>query len=69
MTDGASNAGSFKELKKYYEKTNKTIPIYSITFGSSREDQLEEIADLTNGKIFDGKKGLTRAFKEVRSYN
>ena len=69
MTDGASNAGSFKELKKYYEKTNKTIPIYSITFGSSREDQLEEIADLTNGKIYEGKKGLTRAFKEVRSYN
>ena len=69
MTDGASNSGSFKELKKYYEKTNKTIPIYSITFGASREDQLQEIADLTNGKLFDGKKGLTRAFKEVRSYN
>lgn len=69
MTDGASNSGSFKELKEYYEKTNKTIPIYGITFGSSREDQLEEIADLTNGKLFDGKKGLTRAFKEVRSYN
>ena len=69
MTDGASNNGTFKDLKKYYEKTNKTIPIYSITFGSSREDQLKEIADLTNGKLFDGKKGLTRAFKEVRSYN
>lgn len=69
MTDGASNNGTFKDLKNYYNKTNKNIPIYSITFGSSREDQLEEIADLTNGKIFDGKKGLTRAFKEVRSYN
>ena len=69
MTDGASNNGTFKDLKNYYNNTNKNIPIYSITFGSSREDQLEEIADLTNGKIFDGKKGLTRAFKEVRSYN
>ena len=69
MTDGASNNGTFKDLKNYYNKTNKNIPIYSITFGSSREDQLQEIADLTNGKIFDGKKGLTRAFKEVRSYN
>ena len=69
MTDGASNNGTFKDLKNYYNKTNKNIPIYSITFGSSREAQLEEIADLTNGKIFDGKKGLTRAFKEVRSYN
>lgn len=69
MTDGASNSGSFKDLKKYYEKTNKTIPIYGITFGASRESQLQEIADLTNGKLFDGKQGLTRAFKEVRSYN
>ncbi len=69
MTDGASNNGTFKDLKKYYETTNKNIPIYSITFGSSSESQLKEIADLTNGKIFDGKKGLTRAFKEVRSYN
>lgn len=68
MTDGASNSGTFKDLKKYYEKSNN-IPIYSITFGSSSEKQLQEIADLTNGKIFDGKKGLTRAFKEVRSYN
>lgn len=68
MTDGASNSGTFKDLKKYYEKS-KNIPIYSITFGSSSEKQLQEIADLTNGKIFDGKKGLTRAFKEVRSYN
>ena len=69
MTDGSSNNGSFKELKKYYENTNKTVPIYSITFGSSSERQLKEIADLTNGKIFDGKQGLKKAFKEVRSYN
>ena len=69
MTDGASNNGTFKDLKNYYNTTKKNIPIYSITFGSSNERQLKEIAELTNGKIFDGKKGLTRAFKEVRSYN
>lgn len=69
MTDGSSNNGSFKDLKKYYESTSKTLPIYSITFGSSSERQLNEIADLTNGKIFDGKQGLKKAFKEVRSYN
>ena len=69
MTDGASNNGTFKDLKKYYEKTSKTVPIYSITFGDSSESQLKEIANLTNGKIFDGKQGLKKAFKEVRSYN
>ncbi len=69
MTDGSSNNGTFKELKEYYETTSKTVPIYSITFGSSSERQLNEISDLTNGKIFDGKQGLKKAFKEVRSYN
>lgn len=69
MTDGESNNGSFRELKKYYEKNKINIPIYSITFGEASYYQLQDIADLTNGKIFDGKQGLKRAFKEVRSYN
>ena len=69
MTDGQSNGGSFYELKKYYEKNKLDIPIYSITFGSSDEHELSRIADLTNGRVFDGKSGLKRAFKEVRSYN
>ena len=51
-------------------RANKlNTPIYSITFGSSDEYELERIADLTNGRVFDGKSGLKRAFKEVRSYN
>lgn len=31
--------------------------------------KLQELADLTNGKIFDGKTDLLKAFKEVRGYN
>lgn len=69
MTDGESNYGSFKDLSNYYKRNNYDIPIYSITFGDSNEEQLKQIAELTNGKVFDGKKGLKRAFKEVRSYN
>ena len=69
MTDGESNTGSYRELESYYEKNKLDIPIYSITFGSSSERQLSQIANLTNAKIFDGKSGLVRAFKEVRSYN
>lgn len=69
MTDGESNNGSFKTLEKYYKTNELKIPIYSITFGDSSEYQLQKIADLTNGKIFDGKQGLQKAFKEVRSYN
>jgi len=69
MTDGESNTGSYSELSKYYNSNNLDIPIYSITFGYSSEEQLNQIAKLTNGKVFDGKSGLKEAFKEVRSYN
>ena len=31
--------------------------------------QLEKIAELTNGKVFNGKNGLVQAFKKVRGYN
>ena len=69
MTDGNSNVGRFSTLSNYYKTNNLDIPIYSITFGSSSESQLREIAKLTNAKVFDGKNGLLKAFTEVRSYN
>lgn len=69
MTDGMSNGGSFKDLEKYYKSNKENTPIYSITFGDSDEYELKDLAKLSNGKVFDGKSGLIRAFKEVRSYN
>ena len=53
--------------KKY--RYNKDIPIYSITFGSADVEQLEKMAKLSNGKVFDGKSDLVKAFKTVRGYN
>ena len=69
MTDGVSNAGSFSDVSSYYRLNNETTPIYSITFGQSSENQLRELAQLSNAKVFDGKNGLKEAFAEVRSYN
>lgn len=69
MTDGEGNVGSFEEVKQAYSIVNKNIPIYSITFGDADEEQLKMLADLTNGKIFDGKRDLVKAFKTVRGYN
>ncbi|MBR7042487.1 MAG: VWA domain-containing protein [Bacilli bacterium] len=69
MTDGNSNVGSYYDLRRYYNNNKLDIPIYSITFGDSSEEELGEIARLTNAKVFDGKSGLLRAFTEVRSYN
>lgn len=69
MTDGESNNGNFNEVQRYYHMTNQDTPIYSITFGYSNESQLRQLAELSNGKVFDGKRGLKEAFAEVRSYN
>ena len=69
MTDGVGNMGTFKELERYYREINKEIPIYSITFGDAEEEQLEKMASLSNGKVFDGKSDLVKAFKTVRGYN
>ena len=69
MTDGEGNIGTFKELEDTYSKYNKDIPIYSITFGSADIEQLDKMAILSNGKVFDGKSDLVKAFKTVRGYN
>ena len=69
MTDGASNYNRLKELTNLYKQIGKDIPIFSIMFGYAEEDQLQDIADVTNAKIFDGKNNLLEAFKQVRGYN
>ena len=69
MTDGQSNQGSYYNLENFYKNNNIKTPIYSITFGQADESELNEIADLTNGKVFNGKSGLKEAFKEVRSFS
>ena len=69
MTDGLANVGTYKELATAYKKINKQIPIYSIMFGSASDYQLNDIAKLSNEKVYDKKSDLVRAFKEVRGYN
>ena len=69
MTDGQANVGTYRDFENSYNKYGIEIPIYSITFGDADERQLNEISNLTNGKVFDGKTDLTKAFKQVRGYN
>jgi len=64
-----SNVGTMNNLKNYYTSINKDIPIYSIMFGSAYENELQDIANLTNAKVFDGRTDLLKAFKQVRGYN
>ena len=69
MTDGENTVGNYRNFFDYYIKTDKTIPVYSIMFGSAQRSELEDIAKLTNARVFDGRTNLLEAFKEVRGYN
>ena len=69
MTDGVGNDGSLSEMQNAIENAKNKIPVYSITFGTAKKEQLQKIADLTSGKVFDGKTNLLEAFKLVRGYN
>ena len=69
MTDGKSNRGNYVTLHDYYFSSSVKVPVYSIEFGEADNTELTKINILTNGKSFDGKKDLLKAFKEVRGYN
>lgn len=69
MTDGESNRGNISDLSSVYKNLKRDIPIYSIMFGEAASYQLEDVAELTNAKVFDGRTNLLEAFKQVRGYN
>ena len=72
MTDGMSD-GSFRAMERdwndYYKQTGYRIPVYSITFGNADESQLEDIAELTLGDVFDGTSDLWTAFAKAKGNN
>lgn len=68
MTDGMSD-GSYSQFKTAYEESGLDIPIFSIMFGDAERDQLDDLATLSNGRVFDGRENLTDAFRQVRGYN
>ena len=45
------------------------VPIFSITFGEADERQLQDIARISGGKVFDGRKDMAKAFRDAKGYN
>lgn len=67
MTDGRSHGGSgFSDL---WQQRGHGVPVFGVTFGDADKDQLDELAELTRARVFDGRKDLTHAFRSVRGYN
>lgn len=70
LTDGRPNgAMDYGMLESAYQSHNKDIPIFSILFGDSEEDKMKELANLSKARVFDGRKDLIKAFKQVKGYN
>lgn len=69
MSDGVSATISKDQFMDTYEKLGKDIPIFSIMFGDAEEDQLGELAELSNARVFDGREDLVSAFRSVKGYN
>lgn len=73
LTDGAKTAGrSLNQFMKDYEETTRSkgrIPVFVILYGETNVQEMEQVADLTGGAVFDALNGdLSEAFKEIRGY-
>lgn len=70
MTDGASNTGkTYPDLEKLWNQLGLDVPVFCIMFGGASKDQLDAVANLTRSRVFDGRKDLVAAFRQVRGYN
>jgi Ca-activated chloride channel family protein len=69
MTDGKSQGDRQAFLSLYEGDRRLDVPVFSITFGDADPQQLEELARLTRGRVFDGQKDLEAAFRHARGYN
>lgn len=68
LTDGQSD-GSIRDFESSYQEMGEDIPVFSIMFGDADETQLEDLAEYTNARVFDGRDNLTEAFRSVKGYN
>ena len=69
MTDGKSQ-GAMSTFETAWRADGRRVPVFGVTFGSDADrSQLDNLAKLTGGRVFDGTKSLTDAFRAVRGYN
>ncbi|GHH29723.1 VWA domain-containing protein [Lentzea cavernae] len=73
MTDG-ENTGSedvtdFQLFHQGLPQDLKGIPIFPVLFGESATAEMEQVAKMSGGKVFDARsRSLSAAFKEIRGY-
>ncbi|MET9964497.1 substrate-binding and VWA domain-containing protein [Streptomyces sp. NPDC006356] len=73
MTDGENTTGAeASDFDAFYaglDRERRETPVFPILFGDSDKSELEHIAELTGGRLFDAQEGsLDGAFEEIRGY-
>lgn len=73
MTDGQNGSGKiYEEFAEFYNSLPpnvKQVKTFTVLFGEADEKAMQQIADLTGGKVFDGRKDdLATVFKQIRAY-
>lgn len=73
MTDGENTTGAeaadFDAFYAGLDRDRRDTPVFPILFGDSDRSELEHIAELTGGRLFDAQEGsLDGAFEEIRGY-
>jgi Ca-activated chloride channel family protein len=70
LTDGQSNQGAIADVELARAATGlASVPVFGITFGDADPAQLEALAKLTGGRVFDGTKDLVGAFRKAKGQN
>ncbi|TKK89325.1 VWA domain-containing protein [Herbidospora galbida] len=73
MTDGENTDGTeYLDFQLYYQALpaeQKAVRTFVVLFGDSDADEMNQVAKLTGGAVFDARNGsLAEAFKEIRGY-
>ena len=73
MTDGETNRGineaEFRSFYRQLPQETRSVPTFTVKFGSADAKALNGIARLTGGKLFsvEGTR-LVAAFRQIRAY-
>ena len=73
MSDGANTDGiGPNEFRNFYNslpENAQQVRTFTVLFGDADEDAMQEIADVTGGRLFDGTSdSLSFIFKQIRGY-
>jgi Ca-activated chloride channel family protein len=72
LTDGENNAGLdpgayVRQIRALPH--DKVVRTFTVLFGEANPEELQTLADVTGGKVFDGRSAdLSGVFKEIRGY-